>query len=342
MATKGMSVVCTGCGAGFASRVSRLAFLFLAAFPPFFAAAFDSEEWLGKRELLSREAERLQAAYTSCVARIVAPAENVTLPVESHPDGSVKSSIAASGAQFFLDTGFVWGTNVVVRQTSTNGVVEAEVTADSCVVDRHTRSGWAEGHAHARYLKNEVEGDGIYFSFSEEFVTIYTNTIIRVKDQKFDTKMIIGDGGKTERRDAEITAMRTDYDRTDGVVFFEGAVKVSDSEYALGADRLYAFLDGTNSLKRIVADGSVTVTNGTRSGSCPRASYVKALGRVTMYADSESHAKLVDGGHRRSEIEGRKISFWLDSEQVEVEGSTITIEGGVSDGMEGFIRQAVD
>ena len=348
MATKGMSVGCTGRGAGFASRVSRLAFLFLAAFPPFFAAAFDSEEWLGKRELLSREAERLQAAYTSCVARIVAPAENVTLPVESHPDGSVKSSIAASGAQFFLDTGFVWGTNVVVRQTSTNGVVEAEVTADSCVVDRHTRSGWAEGHAHARYLKNEVEGDGIYFSFSEEFVTIYANTRIRAEDQKFDTTAMgmgkgrkgadAGTDAKGGARDAEIVARRTDLDRKAGVILFEGDVRVSDPEYALGADRLFVFLDGTNSLKRIVADGNVTLTNGTRSASCARAAYVKSAGRVTMYGDGPQRARLVEDSHRRDEVEGRKITFWLDSEQVEVDGATLTVDGGAFGGKDGALK----
>ena len=180
------------------------------------------------------------------------------------------------------------------------------------------------------------------FSFEEEFVTIYANTKIRVKDQKFDTKAIAGGLGKAAKRDAEISAVRTDYDRKDGVVLFDGAVSVSDAEYSLGADRIFAFLDGTNSLKRIVADGSVTVTNGTRSGGCPRASYEKSLGRVTMFGEEGNPAKLVDAGSRRSEIEGRKITFWLDSEQVEVEGSTLTVEGGVSGDMDDFMRQAVE
>ena len=61
-----------------------------------------------------------------------------------------------------------------------------------------------------------------------------------------------------------------------------------------------------------------------------------------LFRSPDSPAKLVDGGRRRNEIEGRAISFWLDSEQVEVEGSTLTIEGGVSGGMEGFIKQAVN
>lgn len=315
------------------------------AMVPAAALAFNSEEWLEKREVLGREAERLQAAYTSCVARVVAPAENVAVPIENHPDGSVKSSISASGAQFFLDTGFVWGTNVVVRQTSTNGVVEAEVEAASCVVDRRTKSGWAEGHARARYLKNEVEGDGIYFSFAEEFVTIYANTRIRAKDQKFDTSALgmergrkDASGGKDGARGAEIAARRTDLDRGAGVILFEGDVRVSDPEYSLGADRLFVFLDGTNALKRIVADGNVTLTNGTRSGSCARAAYQKSAGRVTMYGDGPRRARLVEDSHRRDELEGRRITFWLDSEQVEVDGAALTVDGGMLGGKESALK----
>ena len=323
-----------------ASRASRLLSLFLAVFVPAFAIAFNSDDWLGKRELLSREAERLQAAYTSCVARLETPAENVTIPLENHPDGSVKSVISASSAQLFLDTGFVWGTNVVVRQMTTNGVVEAEVTADSCVVDRQMKSGWAEGHAKAVYQANEVEGDGIYFSFPEEFVTIYANTQIRAKDQRIDTSAI-GIGGKPRKGSqgaSQILARRTDFDRQGGVILFEGDVRVSDPEYALGADRLFVFLDGTNSLKRIVADGGVTVTNNMRSGSCAHVTYVKSAGRVVMYGDKSEPARLVDDSGKRNEVEGRRITFWLDSEQVEVEGSTLKIEGGALGGQEKALK----
>ena len=306
------------------------------AMVPAAAFAFNSEEWLGKREVLGREAERLQVAYTSCVARLETPAENVTIPLENHPDGSVKSVISASSAQLFLDTGFVWGTNVVVRQMATNGVVEAEVAADSCVVDRQMKSGWAAGHAKAVYQENEVEGDGIYFSLPEEFVTIYANTQIKAKDKRIDTSAIGigGKPGKSAQGAAQILARRTDFDRQGGVVLFDGDVRVSDPEYALGADRLFVFLDGTNSLKRIVADGNVTVTNNMRSGSCAHVTYVKSAGRVVMYGDKSGPAKLVDDSGKRNEVEGRRITFWLDSEQVEVDGSTLKIEGGALGGQE--------
>jgi hypothetical protein len=167
---------------------------------------------------------------------------------------------------------------------------------------------------------------------------LFPTTSIPVAILVFDRSREIG--GKNAKRDAEIAARRTDFDRKDGVVLFDGAVRVADSEYSLGADMLYAFLDGTNSLKRIVADGSVAVTNGTRFGCCPRAAYVKSLGRVTMYGEPGKPAKLADGGRRHSEVEGRKISFWLDSEQVEVEGSMLTVDG-LSGGMDDFIGQAV-
>ncbi len=320
----------------------RILLLAASLLLPVAACAFDSVAWLGKRELLSREAERLVSAYTSCVARLETPAENVSFPIESHPDGSIKSVIKAKRAQFFLDTGLVWGTNIVVRQMSTNGVVEAEIRADNCVVDRSTKSGWVSGHASAMYDGNEVEGDGIYFSFSEEFVTIYTNTLIRAKEQKFDTSEITGikPGGKSKggKRSATISAHRTDLDRKAGVVLFDGAVHVSDPEYDLGADRVFVFLDGERALKRIVADGSVSVTNGTRYGTCARATYSKAASRVVMYSDAGMPARLVEESHKRDEVEGRRITFWLDSEQVEVEGSTITVDGGALGGRDGALK----
>ena len=58
-------------------------------------------DWLAKREILSRAAERLQVAYTSCVARLDEPASDVTIPIERHPDGSVKASVTAKQAQVF-------------------------------------------------------------------------------------------------------------------------------------------------------------------------------------------------------------------------------------------------
>ena len=137
-------------------------------------------------------------------------------------------------------------------------------------------------------------------------------------------------------RSVKITSERTDYDRKQGVIMFDKDVFVDDVEYQMHADQLYVFLDGTNDLKRIVAIGNVAITNDQRVGTCAKATYTKATSKIVMYGDgAETVAKLTDNGKRKSEVEGRKITFWIDSEQVEVEGSTITLDTGALGGKDG-------
>lgn len=151
------------------------------------APAVDLGEWLGRRAILDREAERLQVVYSNCVAALQQPAEDITVPIENHPDGAVKASVTAKKAQFFIDAGYVWGEGVSVYEYEPDGkTVRAEVHAEHCVVDRKAKSGWAEGHASARYGATTVEGDGIYFSFAEEFVKILSNVVIRSDDLKLE------------------------------------------------------------------------------------------------------------------------------------------------------------
>lgn len=137
-------------------------------------------------------------------------------------------------------------------------------------------------------------------------------------------------------RSVKITSARTDYDRKQGVIMFDENVFVDDAEYQMHADQLYVFLDGTNDLKRIVAIGHVAITNDLRAGTCAKATYTKATQKIVMYGDGDGTvARLADTGKRKSEVEGRKITFWIDSEQVEVEGSTITLDTGSLGGKDG-------
>ena len=137
-------------------------------------------------------------------------------------------------------------------------------------------------------------------------------------------------------RSVKITSERTDYDRKEGVIMFDRNVCVDDVEYKMHANQLYVFLDGTNDLKRIVASGNVAITNETRVGTCAKAAYTKSTSKIVMYGDGASvMARLEDNGKNRSSVEGRKITFWIDSEQVEVEGSTVTLDAGKLGGKDG-------
>ena len=176
------------------------------------ANAFDSADWLGQRELLDREAERLCGAYAKYRSLAKDPAESIVVPVESHSDGSIKTSIGAKRAQFFINDGFIWGEGVAVRQLGRDGSVEMMLDADDCVVDRSTRSGWVEDHAHAEFRNDAVlDGDRVYFSAIEEYLKIYTNTVLRAD-------------GK------ELRSIRADYDHKNGVAMFDGDVEFIGSE----------------------------------------------------------------------------------------------------------------
>jgi len=129
-----------------------------------------------------------------------------------------------------------------------------------------------------------------------------------------------------------ITSSHADYDRRDGVIFLDGDVYVEDPEFNLRSDRLHVFVDQLNQLKRIVMTGNVVITNGLKSGACNRATFVKDMHRIIMFGVPGQPARLVDDSKNRSVLEGAKITFWTDSEQVEVEAPTITLEGGMPSG----------
>jgi len=149
------------------------------------ALAFDSVEWLGKRELFAREAERLRGVYSNCVARLETPAEDVSVPIETFEDGSVKVLVTAKKAQYFLDTGLVWAEDVVIRKFRTDGTEDGRIEAKNCVVDRLAKNGWAEGPATVTHDKTVFRGTGVYFSSPESYIKVFEGSDIDSKDLKF-------------------------------------------------------------------------------------------------------------------------------------------------------------
>ena len=137
------------------------------------AQAFDLSAWSAQRDLHLREAERLRVAYSNCLQRLDHPAEDVSVPVETYESGAVRLVVQARRVQFFLDSGLVWAENVVVRRLAPDGSVETRIDARSCVVDRFTKSGWAEGPARVQHDKTSLSGKNVYFSSPESYVRIF-------------------------------------------------------------------------------------------------------------------------------------------------------------------------
>ena len=295
------------------------------------ANAFDSAEWLGKRELLLREAERLRAAYSNCLSKVLTPAEDVTIPVETFEDGSVKSMVSAKKAQFFQRDGMIWAEGVVITKFAQDGSREACVEAERCRFDRFTKSGWAEGRASFVQGDMRFGGKGVYFSSPESYVHVSAESDFETSDA--------GTGGtglrqKKDKSDGKKGTLRvrstsSDIDRHAGLAMLKGCVKVEHSDgYALDADTAYVFTTAERELSRIVASGNVSVSNGVRQATCPLAIYRRSGREIEMFGDgSGTCAKLVENAGGGRELEGRRIKFWLDSEQVEVDEPRITVGG---------------
>ena len=82
-----------------------------------------------------------------------------------------------------------------------------------------------------------------------------------------------------------------------------------------------------------MALGNVSITNDTRTGTCAMATFRRKRGEIEMFGDGkETLAHLVERGRESSALEGTRIRFWLDAEQVEVENSRISSEqkGGMN------------
>jgi lipopolysaccharide export system protein LptA len=131
---------------------------------------------------------------------------------------------------------------------------------------------------------------------------------------------------------SRITSRSADFDRNEGVIMFEGSVKVDYPGYVMHSDQLFVFLQNTNRLSRVVALGNVVITNEQRVGYCGRATYNRLENEVVMYPSKRGDmVKLADYGDKKSEVEGEKITFWLDIEHVEIVNSRITVQQGEGD-----------
>lgn len=151
---------------------------------PGVSSAFNTARWMAKREAMTADAVRLKTAYSNCVSRIDAPSEGITIPLETRPDGSVRTSLRAEKAQLFQDEPLVWAENLVLTKLDDEGREKIRLEADRCVIDRVVRSGWVEGHAKVVQGKTSFEGDGVYFSSTNGFVSVYSGSDMKSADLK--------------------------------------------------------------------------------------------------------------------------------------------------------------
>ena len=202
---------------------------------------------------------------------------------------------------------------------------------------------------------------------SDATVTNAEKQVEKPQPKKHKEKKLTG-------RPAKITSDMTVYNRKEGIASFEGHVHVDDEQYQMHADRVFLFFEtekesgatnglsqaanGTNGVhkaakkdpndtrraagdvRRVVAIGNVAMTNDAHRAYGAKATYSKKNGLVVLYSGDGITAEVRDESKAQPQIvRGKRIRFWIDSEQVEVDEADLT--GAAPSGGAGTLRKAL-
>jgi lipopolysaccharide export system protein LptA len=135
----------------------------------------------------------------------------------------------------------------------------------------------------------------------------------------------------------EITSDRLDLDQAAGSAVFSGTVRVAQGELRLAADRVQVFYaEGSGgeqgAVQRMIANGNVTLANGTEAAEADEAVYEVVAGTVDMAGD----VLLTQG---RNALSSQKLHIDLNAGTARVEGRVQTIFApGSAQGQQGGDR----
>ena len=211
-------------------------------------------------------------------------------------------------------------------------------------VDKSAEATAAEPNGEAGVLQAAAPSDAT--------VTNAEKQVEKPQPKKHKEKKLTG-------RPAKITSDMTVYNRKEGIASFEGHVHVDDEQYQMHADRVFLFFEtekesgatnglsqaanGTNGVhkaakkdpndmrraagdvRRVVAIGNVAMTNDAHRAYGAKATYSKKNGLVVLYSGDGITAEVRDESKAQPQIvRGKRIRFWIDSEQVEVDEADLT------------------
>ena len=113
-------------------------------------------------------------------ARMTTPVENLSLPLEYHPNGLVRARLFAERSQIFED-GMVFASGVKIRLYDEKGILDGYLIAGDCIFDREASHGYCKGRVEVKYGSDILKGVGMYFSISKEYIKILSDCEIITK-----------------------------------------------------------------------------------------------------------------------------------------------------------------
>ena len=174
----------------------------------------------------------------------------------------------------------------------------AKITSDATVYNRKEGVASFEGHVHVDDEQYQMHADRVFLFF--EVDADATNGVRRAK------------GTNDVHRAAKGT---NDVDRVaKGTNDVHKAGKGTDDMRRAAGD-----------VRRVVAIGHVAMTNDAHRAYGAKATYSKKNGLVVLYSGDGITAEVRDESKAQPQIvRGKRIRFWIDSEQVEVDEADLT------------------
>ena len=189
----------------------------------------------------------------------------------------------------------------------------AKITSDTTVYNRKEGIASFEGHVHVDDEQYQMHADRVFLFF--EVDADATNGVRRAK------------GTNDVHRAAKGT---NDVDRVaKGTNDVHKAGKGTDDMRRAAGD-----------VRRVVAIGHVAMTNDAHRAYGAKATYSKKNGLVVLYSGDGITAEVRDESKAQPQIvRGKRIRFWIDSEQVEVDEADLT--GAGPSGGVGTLKKAL-
>jgi lipopolysaccharide export system protein LptA len=167
----------------------------------------------------------------------------------------------------------------------------AKITSDSTIYNRKEGIACFEGHVHVDDEQYQMHADKVFLFLEKEDAE---------KDKKSE---------KAKKPDKEKVAEKHEK-KPDGT----NDVKRASS--------------GAGEVRRIVAIGNIAMTNEARRAYGAKATYSRKNGLVVLYSGDGITAEVRDESKAQPQVvRGKRIRFWLGTEQVEVDEADLTGAG---------------